>query len=314
MDCIIESKGCSFAYPATEINVLEHVNFSVEKGECILFCGCSGCGKTTLSRLLNGLSPNFFQGEIEGTITTMGMEAGKEAIESYVPFVGSVFQNPKTQNFNIDTTAELAFPCENMGMDREKIHERIKECAEELEIGKLLDRSIFCLSGGEKQKIAFAAACMLKNKLLVLDEPTSNLDEGGIEDLRQLILQKKEEGVTIVIAEHRLAWIKDVIDRCFYLKEGKLEQVWNREELNDFTTPQLYEMGLRTTNLLEHKEKIKEKKKMKQTGTPPVLTGEGIVTGYKKKNPVGTVSSFSICQGEIVGLMGHNERQGIYFI
>lgn len=261
MDIMVKSKDCSFAYPATDANVLEKISFSVGSGECILFCGCSGCGKTTLLRLINGLSPNFFNGEISGSFSTMGMMAGETPIEEYVSLVGSVFQNPKTQSFNVNTTAELAFPCENMGMEAKEIRRRVAECAEELEIEKLLDRSIFCLSGGEKQRLAFASACMLKPPLLVLDEPTSNLDGRAIDDLRELIRRKKAEGVTIVIAEHRLAWLKDLIDKCYYFEQGELKRVWNQEEFNQLTTDKLYQMGLRAIDLTGHRARIAEKKR-----------------------------------------------------
>lgn len=147
-----------------------------------------------------------------------------------MPLVGSVFQNPKTQYFNVDTTAELAFPCENMGMPSAKIREKVQECAEKYGLLSLLDRSIFKLSGGEKQRIAFGAACVLEPKLLVLDEPTSNLDEGTISLLHDLILQKKKEGVTVVIAEHRLSWIADVADRFCLFEDARLKEQWSREK------------------------------------------------------------------------------------
>lgn len=175
-----------------------------------------------MARLLNGLIPSFFDGELTGECSAFGLKSGEAVIEDYVPVVGSVFQNPKTQYFNIDTTAELAFPCENMGMPSVEIQSRVQLCAQENGVEALMNRNIFQLSGGEKQKIAFAAACMLGPKLLVLDEPTSNLDYRAIRELRELIVKKKAEGTTIVIAEHRLAWLSDVADRFCYFENGAL--------------------------------------------------------------------------------------------
>ena len=118
---IIESKNICFSYNGTTEKALENISLSIKKGECVLLCGKSGCGKTTFSRLLNGLTPFFFQGELSGECITAGLRAGKATIEEYVPVVGSVFQNPKTQYFNVNTTDEIAFPCENMGMTSEEI-------------------------------------------------------------------------------------------------------------------------------------------------------------------------------------------------
>ena len=219
---VIEIKNCSFCYQNAQENALKKVSLRINSGECVVLCGKSGCGKTTLARLLNGLIPSFFDGELTGECSAFGLKSGEAVIEDYVPVVGSVFQNPKTQYFNIDTTAELAFPCENMGMPSVEIQSRVQLCAQENGVEALMNRNIFQLSGGEKQKIAFAAACMLGPKLLVLDEPTSNLDYRAIRELRELIVKKKAEGTTIVIAEHRLAWLSDVADRFCYFENGAL--------------------------------------------------------------------------------------------
>ena len=157
---MIEVSKASFYYPNTDEGALNDVSLQINSGECVVLCGKSGCGKTTLTRLLNGLAPSFFDGKLDGMCQSFGLCAGEAAIEEYVPIVGSVFQNPKTQHFNIDTTAELAFPCENMGMNSTDIQERVRSCANEFAMEHLMDRSIFKLSGGEKQKIAFASGLM----------------------------------------------------------------------------------------------------------------------------------------------------------
>lgn len=227
---MISCEDVSFRYLNSDHDALKRVNLSIQAGECVVLCGKSGCGKTTFLRLLNGLIPAFFTGELTGACRVFDLVSGKTPIEEYVPKVGSVFQNPKTQYFNVDTTAELAFPCENTGMDAGKIQRRIAECGEEFSIQELLNRSIFKLSGGEKQRVAFASACMLNPQLLVLDEPTSNLDEQAIHQLRDMIARKKSEGITIVIAEHRLAWIKDVADRFCFFENGRIAGDWNKSE------------------------------------------------------------------------------------
>ena len=218
MNAQIRSDHISFTYQNTTAPALRDITLCIQPGECVLLCGRSGCGKTTFSRLLNGLSPAFYAGELTGTCTVGDLLAGSAAIEAYVPWVGSVFQNPKTQYFNVDTTAELAFPCENSGMPPAEIHRRVQEVVAQFQLQNLMGRSVFRLSGGEKQRVAFAAACMLKPKLLVLDEPTSNLDANAIVCLHDMIALMKQAGVTIVLAEHRLAWVQDVVDRYSFLR------------------------------------------------------------------------------------------------
>lgn len=303
---MIELKKVSFCYQNAREEALKEVSLQIHPGECVVLCGKSGCGKTTVARLLNGLIPSFFDGTLTGECMTFGLPSGEATIEDYVPIVGSVFQNPKTQYFNIDTTAELAFPCENMGMASVEIQNRVRSCAQENGVEALMNRNIFQLSGGEKQKIAFAAACMLEPKLLVLDEPTSNLDEEAIRDLRELIVKKKAEGTTIVIAEHRLAWLADVADRFCYFENGVLKGQWSREVFQKFSVEQLQEMGLRPLVLDEYRKKTREKIRQKAPDGESLMQAKQLSVGYGKKSPIYEVEDFSIQKGEIVGLMGHN--------
>lgn len=180
-----------------------------------------------------------------GSVTAAGLAAGEAAIEDYVPQVGSVFQNPKTQYFNVDTTAELAFPCENSGLPPETIRARVAETARKFHIEPLMDRSVLKLSGGEKQQVAFATACMLGPKLLVLDEPTSNLDAAAITRMHDMVATMKQCGVTVVLAEHRLAWITDLVDRYFYFADGALTAQWTAAEFVSLPPERLTEYGLR---------------------------------------------------------------------
>ncbi len=303
---MIESKNCSFRYQNTEDFALKELHLQIKPGECVILSGKSGCGKTTLTRLLNGLSPSFFPGELTGSCNTFGLETGAAAIEDYVPLVGSVFQNPKTQYFNVDTTAELAFPCENIGMAAHDIQERVKDCAAEFGLDNLLDRSIFKLSGGEKQRIAFGAACMLHPKLLVLDEPTSNLDYRAIRELHDMIATKKAEGTTIIIAEHRLAWIADIADRFCFFENGRLTRQWTTEEFRALPLSKLQAMGLRPLDIEPYHRQAMEKSKLPSPGKAPLISAEQLSVGYGRKSPVYQVDTFQICKGEIIGLMGHN--------
>ena len=301
----IESKQVSFTYQGSAAPALREVSLQIEPGECILLCGRSGCGKTTFSRLLNGLAPAFYPGELTGECTVGSLLAGSAAIEQYVPVVGSVFQNPKTQYFNVDTTAELAFPCENSGMPPAAIRKRVAEVVAQFGLEDLMDRSVFKLSGGEKQKVAFAAACMLGPKLLVLDEPTSNLDAGVIRQLHDMIAAMKQAGVTIVLAEHRLAWIGDVVDKYFFFEEGRLAAQWTTEQFAALPEETLQCAGLRARELAPYQEKLRGKEH-KNCAAAPVLELNNLTLGYEKKKPLRTLPDMSFAAGEIVGLMGHN--------
>lgn len=303
---MIDIISCSFRYQNTENESLSLPDMKINEGECIVLCGKSGCGKTTLTRLLNGLAPSFFNGEISGSCSTFGLKAGETAIEEYVTLVGSIFQNPKTQHFNVDTTAELAFPCENAGMPSDEIRRRVEVCSRECGIEKLLDRSIFKLSGGEKQRIAFASACMLEPKLLVLDEPTSNLDYPSIIELHNMIAKKKSEGTTIVIAEHRLAWLADIADKFCFFENGRLAGQWTNAEFKALSQLQLQKMGLRPLDITAFHNQVMEKSKLNSCAYTALITADNLSVGYGKKSPVYNVRHFHICKGEILGLMGHN--------
>lgn len=302
---MIEAENASFTYQSAPSPALQDVTLTVQPGECVVLCGRSGCGKTTFTHLLNGLSPEFYPGTLTGRCTAAGLAAGEAAIEAYVPQVGSVFQNPKTQYFNVDTTAELAFPCENAGMEPQAIRRRVDVVVEQFQLGSLMDRSVFKLSGGEKQRVAFAAACMLGPRLLVLDEPTSNLDAAAIAQLHDMIAVMKQQGVTVVLAEHRLAWITDLADRYFFFAAGRLAAQWSAAEFAALPADTLTGYGLRARTLDDCRAGIRAKQSARCPGTP-VLTLEGVTLGCDKKHPLRTLPDMSFAAGEIVGLMGRN--------
>ena len=148
---MIELKNISFAYGGGDReSELSEINLTVEDGEFVLLCGGSGCGKTTLTRLINGLIPNYYEGTLKGQVLVNRMDVSSAPLYETAGVVGSVFQNPRSQFFNVDTTSELAFGCENMGLPANEIHSRIERTSLELGLAPLLGRSIFALSGGGK--------------------------------------------------------------------------------------------------------------------------------------------------------------------
>ena len=182
---------------------------------------------------------------MEGCAVVNGLNVSEAELYDTAGMVGSVFQTPRSQFFCVDTTSELAFGCENMGMPEREILSRVDEAAKELKIEKLLGRNIFELSGGEKQKIACASVAALHPDVIVLDEPTSNLDLEAIEELKQTLLSWKEAGKSIVIAEHRLAWLRELCDRVICMKEGRVAFDIPMSDFAAFSTEKLHAMGLR---------------------------------------------------------------------
>ena len=182
---MIEFENVSFSYTGQEHGGLHDINLKISDGECVLFCGRSGCGKTTITRLVNGLIPQFYQGELHGRVLVDGQEISNIPMYQIAAKVGSVFQNPRTQFFNVDTDSEIAFGIENEARPPQELIERVEQTADDLRIQKLRNRNIFELSGGEKQKIAFASVYAMNPQIYLLDEPSSNLDMTSIQELRE---------------------------------------------------------------------------------------------------------------------------------
>ena len=252
---MIQLEHIHFTYGRSDNGALNDVSLSVRKGECILFCGSSGCGKTTITRVVNGLIPNFYEGAYSGTVSVCDMDTCKEELYTISKKVGSVFQNPRSQFFCLDTTSELAFGCENLGLDEKEITSRLSRTVKELELESLIDRDIFKLSGGEKQRIACGSVSAMSPDIFVLDEPTSNLDAESINRLQKVLLLWKKQGKTILLAEHRLYWLKDVCDRVVYLDHGRVGMDITMEEFKSFSSHKLQKLGLRTlfpTNKINH--------------------------------------------------------------
>jgi len=248
---MIELKNVGFQYENAGSGSLCGVNLHIGRGECVLLCGRSGCGKTTLTRLMNGLIPHYYEGTLSGSVRIGDLDVAESELYDTARLVGSVFQNPRSQFFCVDTTGELAFECENLGLPPEEIERRTARSVREMGAEDLLGRSIFQLSGGEKQKIACASVSAMEPEVLVLDEPTSNLDMRAIEDLKNTLRLWKAQGKTIVIAEHRLHWLTDLCDRAVYLRDGQVEYDLPMAEFCHFSPERLQSLGLRALSLAD---------------------------------------------------------------
>ncbi len=297
---MITINDISFGY-SHEKDTLKNINLHIEAGECVLLCGKSGCGKTTVTKLVNGLIPHFAENSpLEGMAAAAGMEVSRTELYELSKRIGSVFQNPKSQFFNMDSDSELAFGLENVGAHPDYMRKRLKAAIEELEIRRLMHRSIFTMSGGEKQSLAFASVYAMNPDIYVLDEPTANLDGEAIEILKRQIGKIKLQGKTILIAEHRLYFLTDLIDRAVYMENGEIVRIYTREEFFALSGEQRIKMGLRTLC----------KENLKTPAAPPCNSGHELTVSdlcceIKGKRVFDHVS-FSAGSGEIIGITGNN--------
>ncbi len=286
----------SFSYAEDEN--LADVNLNIKKGEVILLCGESGCGKTTLTRFLNGLIPNFFDGKRQGEVYLDNKAISEMPIYEISKYVGSVFQNPKTQFFNVDTTSEITFGCENLAVEKSEIETRLEKVVNDFKITHLLDKNIFKISGGEKQKIACASISAVFPEIFVLDEPSSNLDSKSSWEFEQIIKKWKSQGKTVIIAEHKLFFLKDVVDRVIFIKNGKITYDWH---ISEFKKLNHRDLGLRQLDL----DNLTAKRTDYYSNNDDFLELKNFNFKYKKV-PALDINNVKIPKNEIIAIIGKN--------
>lgn len=297
---MITIENAGFRYEGAETDSLRHVTLHVPQGECVVLCGASGCGKTTLLRLVNGLVPHFYPGSLTGAVTAGGIRVGEQEPHALLGTVGSVFQNPRTQFFSTDSTGEIVFGMENAGLPRDEMLRRFDETVTDLRLRNLIDRDIFALSGGEKQRVAFGGVYALSPDIYVLDEPTANLDDRAADRLREALLHIKGRGKTMLVAEHRLGYLKDIADRFVLLEEGEITRQWTAAQFAALSEEALAGFGLRPLRETQPPPARAE------TGAGvPAVEFRGVSAGYREKAVLQGLS-FCAAPREIVGITGAN--------
>lgn len=288
-----------------EKGALHQFSLHIPKGECVLICGPSGCGKTTVTRMVNGLIPHYYEGNMEGVVSVDGENVREKELYDIGKKVGTVFQNPRSQFFCVDTTGELAFGCENQGMKEEEIEERIKNTVSKASLEKLMDRNIFKLSGGEKQKIACGSVMTTNPEVIVLDEPSANLDYKATKDLCRMLAIWKEEKKTILIAEHRLSYCLPYADRVLVMEEGRIACDVSAAEFATYCDEKLHAMGLRSAGNVNAGELTKAQNEQAKPAED-YLRIENLIFGYEKKQKILDYESLLLPAGEIVAIVGAN--------
>ena len=247
---MIDVESLSFSYVSEltgeRVEALRGVDLSVRPGTLTLVCGASGCGKSTLMRSLTGLVPQMTPGELEGSVRIDGRDLAEVPLTEVGHLCSSVFQNTRTQFFCDTVAEELAFCGENYGRDRETLVESSARAATLMGISHLMNRKLSTLSGGQLQKVALACALASGAPVLLADEPTSNLDPDAIADVRRALAVLKEQGMTIVVVEHRLHFLRGLADQVLLMEGGAITRRWGGEEFYSMGEEERRSLGLRT--------------------------------------------------------------------
>jgi len=232
-------ENVNYKYPLEDKQALKNINIEIKKGEFWAVIGKNGSGKTTFCNMLRRFVPDFYKGELTGKITLEDKELKDYSQKELVQKIGFVFQNPFTQISGVKDTVfeEIAYGLENLGLEKEEIISKVEKILKLLEIEKLRERNPYDLSGGQKQRVALASIIAMDPDILVIDEPTSQLDPKGTEDIFKIINLMANEGKTIILVEHKLELIAEyaqnilVLDKGEIILSGKAEEVLNNKIL-----------------------------------------------------------------------------------
>ena len=305
-DLMVEAEDVAYRYPFAEAPALEGLTFRLRKGEAMLITGASGCGKSTLLRLLNGLIPNHYKGTLTGALTVAG-ETCPVPMETLAKRIGTVLQNPDEQFFATTVEEEVALTLEWQCRPREEIRRRVDGALRVLDLTDLARRSVFTLSSGEKQKATLAAVLAAEADLVVMDEPTANLSPEATEELARLVLRLKRHGVTLVLVDHRLYWLRGVLDRLLVLDRGhavfNAERMPGGEELLDVLAaqPRVADWGLRRVNVARP-----DLPPCDTFGAPAVEIRDLVFRHSKKTRLIYDGFSARIPRGAITAIVGAN--------
>lgn len=294
---MVEIKNLTLSYQKNE-KILQDISLTIKKGECILLTGRSGSGKSSVINSINGLSTRYDGATLSGEIKIEDKNTKELELYEISMLVSSVFQNPKTHFFNVNTTIELLFYLENIGLSKEKMEERLHEMLTIFPIEHLLNRDIFKLSGGEKQILCIAASYISGTNRIVLDEPSSNLDENNIEIIREMLLKLKNRGITLIISEHRIFYLMDIADRIFLMENGKIQREYTIDDFKKLSLTELNNLGLRD----KRKTKLSLPKNQNQ-GNFEVRNIEFPFKGTDKKL---RLKNMIFETGKIYGILGMN--------
>jgi len=240
---IVELENLSYQYPLTEENALSNINLKINEGEFIALIGPNGAGKSSLCYTIAGFIPHFFHGELSGKVEVAGVNTHDSNLSEWVLNVGLAFQNPFNQISGSKFTVfeEIAFGLENIGIPRQEMIERVENAMNLTGITDLAKRSPYSLSGGQQQRVALTSILVMQPKVLVLDEPTSQMDPIGTRDVFKVIKTMSNQGMTVIMAEHKIEWVAQFADRVIALYQGEIIAQGTPQDV--LTSPKLPEIG-----------------------------------------------------------------------
>ena len=285
-------------------NQLEHISLDIAAGEVIVMTGPSGSGKSSLTRVINGLIPYFYEGELSGEVFVDGKPLKKIPSWERGKIAGNVFQDPRSQFFANEVAGEIAFGCENYGYSHEDIQSHVHRAAADIKIQDILDHSLHSLSYGMRQKVAIASAEAIDPEIYVMDEPSANLDIASTYRFADIIRDLKQQGKTIIIAEHRLYYLMDLADRIVYLEKGRITGIYTPDEFRQIPDETRKQMGLRALDLTKEVPVCPQDTDSAKKEKLVLELRE--VSVFRKKQPVLSEISFAAARGEVIAVVGHN--------
>lgn len=295
----------SYRYAHADLCAVEDISFSVRPGECKVVTGPSGCGKTTLMRLANGIVPQILGGTVTGRVTVDDRDVSTTPVADLAETVGTLFQDPEEQFFALQVEDEIAFALKSRGAAPEVVAERVSTAAERMGLTNVLGNDIHSLSEGQKQKVGLAGILALGPKVLVLDEPSANLDPEATEELARLLSDLKAQGAAILIVDHRLYWLRGVVDEVLVMKEGRIVDRGPFEILADdaFRAAR----GLRRDRVADPRVTL-PRIRVRAEGpeeTRGVFAADGLSFGYPGRPEIFRNASFAVPSG-LTALIGPN--------
>lgn len=303
---MIEFKNVSYTYANTQTPAVSDINFTVAPGELKVVTGASGCGKTTLMRLANGLCPQIYGGRLEGSVTVAGFNVSETPVADLSEVIGTLFQDPEEQFFALNAGDEIAFALRSRSFDPKDVRERTLTAARKLGIEELLTRDIHVLSEGQKQKVGLAAILALGPKTLIFDEPSANLDPEATQALARTILELKKEGAAILVVDHRLYWLKEAADAVIVMSQGRIVEEMPFSGLYDDAFRARW--GLRKAEVSDARRSLPRVGVTSRNTTPKahdVFSASRIRFAYGDEHIIFDGTGFSVGQG-VTALVGDN--------
>ncbi|MHC1629119.1 MAG: energy-coupling factor ABC transporter ATP-binding protein [Candidatus Nezhaarchaeales archaeon] len=253
---LIELRKVTFTYRGEKKPALINIDLEVKEGEALCIMGPSGSGKSTLCYCLAGLIPTLIEGRLEGSILFRGNDITRIKKEAGYIGIGLVLQEAESQIITLSVERELAFGPENLGLPKNVIKEKIQEAAESLGITHLLQRDTHKLSGGELQRVVIASMLTLDPKIIILDEPTANLDFKGIQALRSILIELKKKKYTLIVVEHDVEHMVDIFDRIVVLHQGR--KILDGDPISVLTSDDVQTLGISIPSFIDFYKRLKD--------------------------------------------------------